>query len=165
MFSEELLNKAETLLEACRRRKILLATAESCTGGLIAAVLTEVPGSSDVVERGLVTYHNDAKKALLGVPQEVLDLYGAVSEQTALMMAKGLLEHAPVELTISVTGIAGPGGAVPGKPVGTVHLACAAKDKTPLQRAYLFKGDRQAVRMAAVEEALELMREQLENDT
>jgi nicotinamide-nucleotide amidase len=123
-----LIEQAAALLELCRRKQIKVATAESCTGGLVAATLTEIPGSSDVVERGFVTYSNDAKETMLGVPGTTLRTFGAVSRETAEAMAKGALRQSHAELAISVTGIAGPGGGSPEKPVGLVHFAAASKN-------------------------------------
>jgi nicotinamide-nucleotide amidase len=120
------LDKARALLDLCRARKLTIATAESCTGGLVAATLTEIPGSSDVFERGFVTYSDAAKAAMLGVPTSVLERFGAVSRETAEAMAQGALAHSPADLAVSITGIAGPGGGSPGKPVGLVHFAAAA---------------------------------------
>ncbi|RKP27003.1 competence-damaged protein-domain-containing protein [Syncephalis pseudoplumigaleata] len=119
---------SRSLLDLCRMRKLTIATAESCTGGLVAAALTEIPGSSDVVDRGFITYSNEAKHAMLGVETSTLETFGAVSKETATAMAFGALEHADVDLAVSITGIAGPGGATPGKPVGLVYLAVAARD-------------------------------------
>jgi nicotinamide-nucleotide amidase len=128
MEQDDLLDQARVLLDLCRARKLTIATAESCTGGLVAATLTDIPGSSDVFERGFVTYSNASKTAMLGVPTSVLDQFGAVSRQTAEAMVKGALACSPANLAVAVTGIAGPGGAVPGKPVGLVHFAAAARD-------------------------------------
>lgn len=152
--------EARRVLAACRRRKLRLATAESCTGGLVAAVLTEIPGSSDVVERGFVTYSNNAKMELLGVRRASLDRHGAVSEPVARQMADGACRKARVELAVSITGIAGPGGATPGKPVGLVHLACARRGRATLHLRKIFKGNRAAVRRQAVLVALQLLRRQ-----
>jgi nicotinamide-nucleotide amidase len=118
MVDRELIEQATALLDLCRKKKLKIAAAESCTGGLVAATLTEIAGSSDVFERGFVTYSNEAKQAMLGVPPEVLANHGAVSRETAQAMAKGALAHAPVDLAVSITGIAGPGGAVASRPVG-----------------------------------------------
>lgn len=140
--------------QALRARRWRLATAESCTGGLIAAACTAVPGSSDWFERGLVTYSNAAKSELLGVPRAHFEQHGAVSEPVALAMAQGALRVAPVQLAVAVTGIAGPGGAVPGKPVGTVWLAWAVAGGPAVARCHGFDGDRAAVRAQAVQAAL-----------
>jgi nicotinamide-nucleotide amidase len=126
-MDEELLAEARALLELCRAKKLMIATAESCTGGLVAATLTEIPGSSDVVERGFVTYSNAAKTEMLGVPVDVIARFGAVSRETAEAMAQGALAHSPADLAVSITGIAGPGGSSPGKPVGLVHFTAAAR--------------------------------------
>jgi nicotinamide-nucleotide amidase len=147
---------AERLLEACAARGLLLVTAESCTGGLIIGCLTEIPGSSSVVERGYVTYDNRAKQELLGVPAELLARVGAVSEEVARAMAEGALARAAADLALAVTGIAGPSGATPGKPVGLVHLAVARRGQSTLHARELFQGDRSAVRLASVDRALEL---------
>jgi nicotinamide-nucleotide amidase len=152
-----LLDQARQVLDACRARGWRLATAESCTGGLVAAALTEHAGSSDVVELGLVTYSNAAKEALLGVRAETLVRQGAVSELTAREMAEGALARAGVDLAVSITGIAGPGGATATKPVGLVHIACAVGGRPTRHERHLFKGDRSAVRLAAVEGALRLL--------
>jgi nicotinamide-nucleotide amidase len=155
-----LIEQATALLELCRRKKLRIATAESCTGGLIAATLTEVPGSSDVVDRGFVTYSNEAKQAMLGVPAAMLRQFGAVSRETAEAMAIGALANAPAELVVSVTGIAGPGGGSPGKPVGLVHFAAAARRGGLIHRERRY-GDigRSEVRNTSVVEALDMLRE------
>ena len=142
------------LADALRARGWRMAAAESCTGGLIAAACTAVAGSSDWFERGFVTYSNAAKLALLGVPEPVLAAHGAVSREVALAMAQGALLHAPVQLAVAVTGIAGPGGAVPGKPVGTVWLAWATAAGAQAELLQL-PGDRSAVRNATVSAALQ----------
>jgi nicotinamide-nucleotide amidase len=141
------------LADALRARGWRLATAESCTGGLIAAACTAVAGSSDWFERGFVTYSNEAKTGLLGVDAALIAAHGAVSEPVALAMARGALAHAPVQLAVAVTGIAGPGGAVPGKPVGTVWLAWADAHGALAERL-LLAGDRSAVRSQTVHTAL-----------
>ncbi len=158
MFSDELKKQSEEFLSRCRDRKYKIATAESCTGGLIAGLLTEIAGSSDVFDRGFVTYSNDAKMELLGVPFKTLDDYGAVSEQTAAAMAKGALDKSNAQLSVAVTGIAGPGGGTPDKPVGLVHMASYRHDGAYLLKVCEF-GDigRSQVREATMVEALELM--------
>jgi len=150
---------SESVLSACREARLKLATAESCTGGLVAAALTDIAGSSTVVERGFVTYSNEAKMELLGVPAAMIAAHGAVSAQVAAAMAQGALSRAPVDLAVSVTGIAGPGGATPGKPVGLVYFGIARKGGTARVERHTFHGDRAAVRWAATERALELLLE------
>jgi nicotinamide-nucleotide amidase len=148
------------VLDACRVRQWTLATAESCTGGLVAGALTEIAGSSDVVDRGFVTYSNAAKMAMLGVPDATLAAHGAVSRETAEAMAQGALGRAGVDLTVSITGIAGPGGGSAGKPVGLVHFAAAAKDGRLIRREKRY-GDvgRSEVRRLSVIEALTMLLE------
>lgn len=149
---------AKRLLDVCRERGLRVATAESCTGGLVAGALTEIPGSSDVVERGFVVYSNAAKETMLGVPAATLSRYGAVSEQTAVAMAAGALKNSEADLTVSITGIAGPGGGSKQKPVGLVHFAAAARDGRSLHRRTLFgKIGRRRVRERSVIQALELV--------
>jgi nicotinamide-nucleotide amidase len=149
---------SRSLLDICRMRKLTVATAESCTGGLVVGALTEIPGSSDVIDRGFVTYSNDAKRAMLGVKASTLLTFGAVSKETATAMAIGALEKAGVDLAVAVTGIAGPGGATAGKPVGLVHFAVAARDGRILHRECRFGAiGRSAVRQRSVLEALRML--------
>jgi nicotinamide-nucleotide amidase len=151
---------SRSLLDLCRSRKLMIATAESCTGGLVAGALTEIPGSSDVIDRGFVTYSNEAKHAMLGVPVTTLATFGAVSKETAIAMAVGALENADVDLAVSITGIAGPGGATPGKPVGLVHFAAAARDGRIVHREHRFGAiGRSTVRQRSVVEALRMLLE------
>jgi nicotinamide-nucleotide amidase len=151
---------ARSLLDLCRSRKLTIATAESCTGGLVAGALTDIPGSSDVIDRGFVTYSNDAKRAMLGVETLTLTTFGAVSKETATQMAVGALERAGVDLAVAITGIAGPGGAVPGKPVGLVHFAVASRDGRITHRECRFGAiGRTAVRQRSVVEALRMLME------
>ena len=159
---QALVAEAEAFLQKCRARKLTVATAESCTGGLIAAVLTEVAGSSDVFERGFVTYSNAAKRELLGVPGDLIERHGAVSEAVARAMASGALEHSLASLAVAVTGIAGPGGGTAEKPVGLVHLAAARRNGAILHRA-IRTGDigRGAIRRASVGQAFQLTAELL----
>jgi nicotinamide-nucleotide amidase len=157
VFEDETLTLAQSVLHACRARGWHIATAESCTGGLVAAALTAIAGSSDVVERGFVTYSNEAKSELLGVPPEVVAEHGAVSAETAAAMAQGAVARAPVDLAISVTGIAGPGGATPTKPVGLVLFGVARRDGTCRTERCIFPGDRAAVRERALHVALVLL--------
>jgi nicotinamide-nucleotide amidase len=148
---------AEAVLARCRDKKLMVATAESCTGGLIAGALTDIAGSSDVVERGFVTYSNRAKTEMLSVPAALIAWHGAVSAEVARAMATGALAHAPVELAVAVTGIAGPGGGSAEKPVGLVHLAVARRGEKVQSEQQTFPGDRAAIRHATVERALELL--------
>src|SRR6201996_8977444 len=149
---------ARSLLDLCRSRKLMIATAESCTGGLVAGALTDIPGSSDVIDRGFVTYSNEAKRAMLGVEADTLATFGAVSKETAIQMAVGALERAEVDLAVAITGIAGPGGAVPGKPVGLVHFAVAARDGRIATHETRFGAiGRGAVRQRSVIEALRML--------
>jgi nicotinamide-nucleotide amidase len=162
MFPQALLSQAEALLAMARNKAIRIATAESCTGGLIAGLLTEIPGSSDVVERGFVTYSNEAKEELLGVPRAVLAEHGAVSAPVARAMADGALKHSRAQLCVAVTGIAGPGGGSAEKPVGLVYIAAARAPGDIIVKEHRF-GDigRDAIRMATLREALNLLRERL----
>ncbi|RCS24309.1 CinA family protein [Phyllobacterium salinisoli] len=152
--------KAKAVLDACRRDGIMLATAESCTGGLIAAALTDIAGSSDVVDRGFVTYSNAAKEEMIGVPSPLIAEFGAVSKEVALAMAEGALAHSRAGISVAVTGIAGPGGGTPEKPVGLVHITAMRESGTVLHRECRF-GDlgRDGIRHATVIAALDLMLE------
>lgn len=153
------MNAAVDLLKLCKRRGLMIATAESCTGGLVAAALTAIPGSSAVIERGFVTYSNEAKAEMLGVPMALIDSHGAVSEAVARAMAEGALARSRADLAVSITGIAGPDGGSADKPVGLVHFAAARHDGTTLARHHVFGGDRDAVRAQAVSTALALLQE------
>src|SRR5262249_30161227 len=133
MADQELTEAACALLDLCRRKRLVLAAAESCTGGLLGATLAEIPCSSHVFERGFATSINQAQQVMLGVMPMTLAKHGAVSRETAEAMATGVLAHAPVDLAVSITGIAGPGGAVPGKPVGLVYLAAASRSGRLIQ--------------------------------
>jgi len=160
MFPDPIDSLARTVLETARARGLTIAVAESCTGGLVAAALCAVPGASDVFDRGFVTYSNAAKQQVLGVPIATLDAHGAVSEPTARAMAAGALAHSGADLTISTTGIAGPGGGSPDKPVGLVHLAVAQRGGEVLHRRERFgPQSRAAIQMATVETALGLLLE------
>ncbi len=159
MFDDSLTRRAALVLTRCRRAGLAVATAESCTGGLIAACLTEIPGSSDVIDRGFVTYSNEAKQEMLGVDPELIRTKGAVSPEVAQAMVLGALAHSRAGLAISVTGIAGPGGATPSKPVGLVYLACQLRDGTPRVEKRIFPGGRSDVRRAALDLALAMLDE------
>jgi nicotinamide-nucleotide amidase len=157
LFSPQLRREAAALLDDLRARGLELATAESCTGGLIVGLLTEVADSSDVVERGFVTYSNAAKAEMLGVPEAMLAEHGAVSAAVARAMAEGALANSQADIAVATTGVAGPGGGTTDKPVGLVHIAAARRGGPTLHREYRF-GDigRGAVRLAGVEAALQL---------
>lgn len=162
MFPDRLRNLCLLTMDEARERRVKIASAESCTGGLIAALFTEFSGSSDVFERGFVTYSNRSKEEVLGVPGDLIADYGAVSEAVARLMAEGALNSSRANLAVAVTGIAGPGGGTPMKPVGTVHIACARENKAVLHEACYF-GDigRHEVRMATIEAALNMIRQQI----
>ncbi len=160
-FPPATLELGRRLLAACEAQGLRLATAESCTGGLIIACLTEIPGASNVVERGYVTYDNRAKEEELGIAPALLERVGAVSREVALAMAEGALARAGVGLAIAATGIAGPGGATPTKPVGLVHIAIAARAKATTHARHLLTGDRATIRLATVDAALALALETL----
>jgi nicotinamide-nucleotide amidase len=158
MFASPLLRLAEVVLAEAREMKLRIATAESCTGGLIGALLTEIPGSSDVFERGFIVYSNRAKTDLLGVPGDLIADMGAVSEAVARAMAEGAVERSHAHMAVAVTGVAGPGGGTKLKPVGLVHIAAAREGRSILHEAHRF-GDigRGAVRLASIEAALLLL--------
>ena len=155
MTEDDVTSLARLLADACKRRGMHLATAESCTGGGVAAACTSISGSSEWFERGMVTYTNVAKREMLGVAEETLVAYGAVSEEVAREMAVGALQHSHADICVAVTGIAGPTGGVPGKPVGTVHFAWAVRGGDIQARKFVFKGNRAAVRLQSVAVALE----------
>ncbi len=164
--NKRMIAAARALLALFRARKLTLATAESCTGGLLAAALTEIPGSSDVVDRGFVTYSNISKQQMLGVPVRTLEKHGVVSRETALAMAKGALAHAPADIVAAITGIAGPGGGSIQKPVGLVHIAAATHRGRSIHRACKF-GDigRGKVREKSVLQALAMLSELAKKET
>ena len=158
MLDAEILAAVETVLALGRSRKLRIGTAESCTGGLIAGALTAVSGSSDVVEAGFVTYSNEAKMAMLGVPAVLFPAVGAVSDEVAAAMAAGVLDRLPrVDLAVSVTGIAGPGGGSAEKPVGLVHFGLARRGRPTQTEHAVFPGDRTGIRRATVLRALALL--------
>lgn len=152
----ELVDMASDLVDAARAAGKTIGTAESCTGGLIGGTLTAIPGSSDVVAGGIISYSNEVKKSRLGVEQAILDEFGAVSEETALAMAQGARRELDVDIAVSVTGIAGPGGAVPGKPVGTVWIG-VCDDAGSEARLFQFDGDRSQVRRQTIRESFKMI--------
>ncbi len=160
-FAAPLLHDAQTLLQQLRTKNLTLATAESCTGGLVSALLTEIAGSSDVFTHGYITYANAAKIAMLGVPQHLIETHGAVSEEVARAMAEGAQRASGASIAVAITGIAGPSGGTENKPVGLVHIACARDGSATLHAAQQFAGNRGQVRLQAVEAALALVRRQV----
>lgn len=165
-FIPEDVAAASALLDRLRALKFTLCTAESCTGGLIAGLLTEVPGSSDVVDRGLVTYSNGAKCDLLGVPAPLIGRYGAVSAEVAVAMANGAIRNSTADLSIAVTGVAGPGGGTPEKPVGLVHLAAQVRGHQAVTRELQLGAiGRSGVRLVTVRAALTLVSQALDAAT
>ena len=154
--------QATDVLNACRKHGIMISTAESCTGGLIAASLTDIAGSSDVVDRGFVTYSNEAKNEMIGVPMELINRLGAVSKEVAIAMAEGALHNSRAGISIAVTGIAGPGGGSTEKPVGLVHIASARKGFATLHKECRFREkSREDIRHETVLSALGLVLEAL----
>ena len=157
MFDHQLREAAERVLTSCRQRKLKVVTAESCTGGLVAAAMTAIAGSSDVVDRAFVTYSNEAKREMLGVPWDALLGHGAVSDPVARAMAAGALARSDADIAVSVTGIAGPGGGSDGKPVGLVHFAAVRAGVEPLAERHVFPGDRDGIRRVSVITALTML--------
>lgn len=155
MFPEHIRQLAASLIADYERNGYMVASAESCTGGLIAGALTDVPGSSKVVDRGFVTYSNVAKSEMLRVPPSLIHARGAVSAEVAVAMAVGALAKSKADVTVAVTGVAGPGGGSPEKPVGRVYIATAVRRGAAKHKEYTFPGDREAVRLATVQAALE----------
>jgi nicotinamide-nucleotide amidase len=162
IFPLEITMLAQLVLDECRERHVRIVTAESCTGGLVAGALTEIAGSSDVVDRGFITYSNRAKSSVLGVPGDLIADMGAVSEPVARMMAEGALNASDAHIAVAITGVAGPGGGTALKPVGLVHFATARANGPILHRRELF-GDigRERVRLESVRTALEMIRERV----
>ena len=157
MFDHEMRDAAERVLYACRKRKLKVVTAESCTGGLVAATLTAIAGSSDVVDRAFVTYANEAKREMLGVSWDALLGHGAVSDPVARAMAMGALARSGADLAVSVTGVAGPGGGSAEKPVGLVHFGAARTGYDIIAERHVFPGDRDSIRRVSVITALTML--------
>lgn len=157
MFDHEMRDAAECVLFACRKRGFKIVTAESCTGGLIAATLTAIAGSSDVVDRAFVTYSNEAKREMIGVPWDAILGHGAVSDPVARAMAEGALARSNAALAVSVTGIAGPGGGTAEKPVGLVHFSAARSGFDTIAERHVFPGDRDGIRRVTVLTALTML--------
>jgi nicotinamide-nucleotide amidase len=159
MFAPDLLQQAEGLIRHYQAAGLRVAVAESCTGGLIAALLTEIPGSSAVLDRGFITYSNDAKHQILFVSPNDLALYGAVSAEVAAAMARGAIFQSDADISVSVTGIAGPGGGSDEKPVGLVYLGLMARGQAAQATRHIFTGTRSDIRQQAVRAALKLLTE------
>jgi nicotinamide-nucleotide amidase len=157
LFPAALMEKAAAILVACTARGLKVATVESCTGGLLASVLTELPGSSAMFTHGFVTYANAAKAQMVGVSMALIEQHGAVSEPVARAMAEGGLSASGADIAIAITGVAGPGGGSAEKPVGTVHFTCAMRGGATMHAHLIFDGDRSAIRLAAAEHALGMM--------
>ena len=157
-FPKASLDLAKDIIAGCTAKNLRLATAESCTGGLISACLTEIPGSSAVVDRGFVVYSNQAKQGLLGVPPHLIEAFGAVSEEVARAMAIGARRRAAVDLAVAVTGVAGPDGGTEAKPVGLVHMALCFGDRID-HTSDVFPGDRQSVRQATLDSVLKQIKD------
>jgi nicotinamide-nucleotide amidase len=162
MFSLEIETLARLVIDDARERSLRIVTAESCTGGLVAAALCSIPGASDAFERGFVAYTNRAKQEMLGVSGDLIADLGAVSEPIARMMAEGALEHAHAHVAVAITGVAGPGGGTPMKPVGAVHFATSRANQSVHHRLEMFDFDsRWEIQMAAVQTALEMLRDRV----
>jgi nicotinamide-nucleotide amidase len=162
MFPLEIETLARLLIDEAREKSLRIVTAESCTGGLVAAAICAIPGASDVFERGFVVYSNRAKQELLGVPGDLIADLGAVSEPVARMMAEGALENSSAHLAVAITGVAGPGGGTPLKPVGTVHIATARANEAVMHRIELFDGPTRAdIQRQALEAALQALRKRM----
>ena len=160
MFPLEIQTLARLLIDEARARSLRIVAAESCTGGLVAGAICSISGASDVFERGFVTYTNRAKSEMLGVPGDLIADHGAVSEPVARMMAEGALENSNGHVAVAITGVAGPGGGSPMKPVGTVHFAVARANRSVVHRHECFDGQtREEVQLAAIRTALEMLRE------
>ena len=159
MLNKTILESASETVAVCKAAGLMVATVESCTGGLVSGALTSVSGSSDVVDRGFVTYSNEAKNELVGVSMQLIEAYGAVSTEVARAMALGGVEQSNAQIAVSVTGIAGPGGGTETKPVGLVHFGCFRESSEVTLYHEVFKGDRDAVREASILHALAMIRQ------
>ena len=154
----------KVLTQALHRHSIMLTTAESCTGGMIAAAMTDMPGASAVFDRGFVTYSNEAKHEQLGIPMSLIEQFGAVSPEVAQAMAEGALNYSRADISVAVTGIAGPDGGTANKPVGTVYISSKWRNRHVIVRKYQFSGDRAAIREQAKEAACALAVELLSKE-
>jgi nicotinamide-nucleotide amidase len=159
MLNNDIIASATETIAACKAADLMVATVESCTGGLVAGALTAVSGSSDVLDRGFVTYSNDAKNELVGVPMQLIEAYGAVSTEVARAMAQGGVERSNAQIAVAITGIAGPGGGTETKPVGLVHFGCFREGAEVALYHEVYQGDRDAVRAASILQALTMIRQ------
>ncbi len=157
-MTQNIYDKTCYLMDSLRARERIVATAESCTGGLVSSIITDVAGSSEVFDRGFITYSNDAKNEMLGVSYDLLDNLGAVSEEVARAMAAGAIERSNADLSVAITGIAGPGGATEGKPVGLVYIAVSDNNDTITVTKNHFSGDRNRVRIQSAFKAIDMLR-------
>lgn len=158
MLNKNIIQSATETIEACKSTGLMVATVESCTGGLVAGALTAVSGSSDVLDRGFVTYSNEAKNEQVGVPMDLIEVHGAVSAEVAEAMARGGVERSNAQIAVAITGIAGPSGGTETKPVGLVHFGCFREGGSVALYHEIYKGDRDAVREASLLQALEMIR-------
>jgi nicotinamide-nucleotide amidase len=159
MLSTNIIQSATETIASCKSAGLMVATVESCTGGLVAGALTSVSGSSDVLDRGFVTYSNEAKNELVGVPLQLIEAYGAVSTEVARAMAQGGVDRSNAQIAVSITGIAGPGGGTETKPVGLVHFGCLREGGEIVLYHEIYQGDRDAVRAASILQALAMIRQ------
>lgn len=159
MLSKDIIQSAADTIEACRNAGVMVATVESCTGGLVSGALTSVSGSSDVLDRGFVTYSNEAKNELVGVPLHLIEDHGAVSAAVAQAMAEGGVKCSNAQIAVAITGVAGPGGGTEAKPVGLVHFGCFREGRAVMLHHEIYPGDREAVRAASVLRALAMLRQ------
>ena len=159
MLGNDIIQSAADTIEACRNAGVMVATVESCTGGLVSGALTSVSGSSDVLDRGFVTYSNEAKNELVGVPLPLIESHGAVSAEVAEAMARGGVECSNAQIAVAITGVAGPGGGTAAKPVGLVHFGCYRDGRAIILHHEIFEGDRAAVRAASILQALAMLRQ------
>jgi nicotinamide-nucleotide amidase len=157
MFPDKLISLAEEVLACLKSKGLMIATAESCTGGLIASLITSIPGSSEIFDRGFITYSNQAKIDILKIPSALIGSKGAVSEEVAYAMADGVLNNTHADISISVTGIAGPGGGSEEKPVGLVYIGLGARNNKIIVEKNIFQGSRDEIRIATVERAVNLL--------
>ena len=159
MLSKNIIESATETIKTCKSTGLMVATVESCTGGLVAGALTSVAGSSDVLDRGFVTYSNEAKHEMVGVPMQLIEAYGAVSSEVARAMAQGGVAQSNAQIAVAITGVAGPGGGTEAKPVGLVHFGCFREDGAYALYHEVYQGDRDAVREVSILQALAMIRQ------